>query len=617
MPGIVGFYGAPPAAGGAEFLHKMARALEAEDEFQVWAYAQPEAGMARVSLGIVNGEAQPAWDEQRQVGVVMEGELYDTARLRSTLAGRGHRFNTQGDAELILRLYLEAGEIFPAQLNGAFIAAIFDKRLNKLLIANDRLGLYPLFYCRVGGRFLFASGVRALLADPELPRKVDGVGMAQFLTLDHALGERTFLEAARLMPQGSVLTVGEDEFCIHPYSSLKYPKIYPMRDEEEYIEELTRLLHLAVHRQAQDDLPKAVLLSGGLDSRVIAALLDLEKASWPYYSFTWGVKGSDDVRYAAEVASKIRSQHHFFPLKDDYMRHTAAEAVRITDGLGNVVNMHALATLDEQVKYARVIYKGFLGDAMFGYALRQQHWADYETDIAMRAHLRVHQDQGVITFHPDMHSQLFNAEFGRKLGSAVMDTYRDGMLASDSTQLADQRLYFDLTQRVPRMTLRGVDVARSKAHVRLPFADNDLLDFAIHIPPGLRHQRRLVQTVFLRAFPDMARIPISWTGLPMSENFRQLRMRFQKLVHWQLYKRGLVKEDYQIWRPYHDYANWFRGTLRSWVADLLVSERSLSRGYYQPEFIRKMWDAHLAGEDHTVQIGALMTIELWHRQFID
>jgi asparagine synthase (glutamine-hydrolysing) len=595
----------------------MALALEAEQKFRVWAYSEPGMGMARVSLGIVNGEIQPCWDDQRQVAVVMEGELYETARLRSHLEQRSGPFRTQDDAELILRLYLEAGELFPAQLNGAFIAAIYDRRTNILLLANDRLGLYPLFYSWVGQRFLFASGVRALLADPDLPRKADGIAIAQFLTLDHALGERSFLENARLMPQGSVMIVGVGEFCTHAYASLKYPKIYPLRDEEEYVEEATRLLRQAVHRQAQDDLPKAVLLSGGLDSRLIAALLDEEKGGWPFHSLTWGIKGSDDVRYAAEVAEKLRSQHHYFPLQPDAMMRTAENAVRITDGLGNIVNMHALATLEEQVKYARVIYKGFLGDAMFGFALRQQHWADYEPDIAIKAHLRVHQDQGVITFHPEMHHEMFTVGFARRLGSAVMDTYRDGMLASDSTQLADQRLYFDLTQRVPRMTLRGVDVVRSRAHVRLPFADNDLLDFAIHIPPGLRHQRRLAQIVFLRGFPQMARIPISWTGLPMQENMRELSMRFRRLMQWQLHRRGLAKDGFLGWRPYHDYANWFRTTLRPWIEGVLLSERSLGRGIFQPQFIRKLWADHLAGNDQTVQIGALLTIEIWQRSFID
>ncbi len=285
--------------------------------------------------------------------------------------------------------------------------------------------------------------------------------------------------------------------------------------------------------------------------------------------------------------------------------------------MGNVANLHAMATLDDEVKFAKVIYKGFLGDAMFGFALRHQHWAEYNLENSIKAHLQVHTDQGVITFHPTVHENIFTSDFIRDVGSSVMDEYRDGMLASDSRMLADQRLYFDLTQRVPRMTLRGVDVVRSKAHVRLPFADTDLLDFSIRVPPGLHHNRILMQHAFLRGFPEMARVPISWTGLPMQENLRELEMRARRILQWHLHRHGLAKQSQVIWKPYHDYANWFKGILRPWLEGVLLSERSLNRGYMKPEVIRDIVKKHMSGDNQTVRLGAMLSIEIWHRLFID
>lgn len=617
MPGIFGYFGDPPSQGGETFLNAMAKSLNLDGDLQVSTTCQDNAGLGRVSLGVVNTGQQPLWDDTRQVCVVFDGELYDQGRLYNSLKARGHNLVSHDDAELILHLYLATGDLFPSQLNGVFSAAILDLRIHKLVLINDRLGLQPLYYARVGSRFLFSSKVSTMFVDPDLPRSVDRVAIAELLTFDHLLDDRTLLNSVKMMPQGCVMSVSREDVSFTPYSSLRYPKEYELRSEAEYIDELNSLLKMAVHRQAQDDLPKAVLLSGGMDSRVIAALLQQENGTWPYHTFTWGIPGCDDAKYAKIIAAKTRAEHHFFPLKPEYMQTLADRGVNLTDGMGNVVNLHALATLDDEIKYSKVIFKGFLGDAMFGFALRQQHWAEYNLDTSMKAHMKVHEDQGVITFHPNDHKNIFTREFMGEVGTAVTDSYRAGMLASDSRMLADQRLYFDLTQRVPRMTLRGVDVVRSKAHVRLPFADNDLLNFAIKLPPGLRHNRILMQHAFLQAFPDMARIPISWTGLPMQENLLELQMRARRLLQWHLHRLGLAKQSHLYWKPYHNYPEWFRGVLRPWIESVLLNEQALNRGYVKPEVLRSLVTRHMGGENLTVHLGALLSVELWHRQFID
>jgi asparagine synthetase B (glutamine-hydrolysing) len=372
-----------------------------------------------------------------------------------------------------------------------------------------------------------------------------------------------------------------------------------------------------VQRQAVDDLPKAVMLSGGLDSRVLIACLDEMDASWPLHTFTWGIPNCDDARYAKEIAAMTRARHHFFELKPDFLLHTAENSVRATDGMGNIVNLHAIANLDEEIPYSRVIFKGFMGDAMFGFAVVPPFWGDYDEDTATQVHLGVHESQGVITFHPNSHSNLFTAGFLAQVGDGVMAEYRAGMAAAGVRQLASQRLYFDLTQRVPRMTLNGVEVVRSQAFVRLPFCDNDLLDFSIRTPLGLLLERRLVQRAFTQAFPAMAKVPLSWTGLPMAESFRSLFMRGQRLLQWHLYKRGLSSHPDISWSQYKDYRTWFRTVLRQWLEGILLSDRFMQRGYYQPESVRKIVAEHMAGEDRTVALGALAAIELWHRQFID
>lgn len=618
MPGIIGFYGAPPSGDAAKFLAQMAVALEPDTGYRVELYHQPDLGLGRVSLPFVNPSPQPAWNAARTLCLVMEGEVYDVDNLLRRASQPGLDANgPSGQPGLLLSLYEQEGEAFVERLNGAFILAIWDVPSRKLTIMSDRLGNYPLFYARLGNRFIFGSGVRALLVDPDLPRRTDRVAIEEFLTFDHILDDRTLLESVKLFPQGSVMTYDGLNLAFRRYHEFRYPNPYPLRDKQEYVSEFLHLMEQAVKRQSADQLSKGVLLSGGLDSRYLAAYLPKVSASQPLHSFTWGIPGCDDAVYAGEIARQTGFQHHFYPLQPDWLLHKAADAVRITDGMGNVVNMHALATLEPETRHANVLFKGFLGDAMMGFCIRHQFFANYDPETAMQAHLQVHTDQGVITFNRDEKRLLFTDDFSRQVGTTVYDNYIRGMRDSGSDLLADQRNYFDYRQRVPRMTLRGVDVVRSRALVRLPFADNDLVDFALSIPPGLRYERKIAFDAFIQAFPRLAQIPTADTRLPMVECFRDIRMRTELLVRWHLHHRGFKNVSLSGARPYKDYNLWFRTVLRPWVENTLLDQRALDRGYFNPDQYKKVISEHMAGANYAVRLGAFLSIELWHKQFLD
>jgi asparagine synthase (glutamine-hydrolysing) len=614
MPGLIGFVG---DSEDDALLAKMGQALEPEPLFKRDLYQAQAWGLGRVHLAVLNPQPQPVWNEDRSRCLVLEGELYNAPSLRQGLTDQGAPLPA-GDAALILHLYEQEGAAFIHRLQGAFTVAIWDQQTRQLLLANDRLGLYPTYYAQANGRFLFASGVRALLADPHLTRTVNRVGMAQFLTFDHLLGDQTLLQEVSLLRGSSLLTWQDGRFHIDTYWEPTHPQQYQLYSEETWMESLLYQLKQAVRRQAPGDLPAGMLLSGGMDSRVLAILLrDVGGAGKrPLPTFTWGIPGCDDARAAREVANYVGFPNQFDELKPDWLLAVAEEAVRATDGLGNVVNLHARANLEQQVPHAQLFYKGFMGDAMFGFALRHQHWADYDTPTSTEAHLSVHRDQGVITFEPAEQPNLFTAEMGRQVGTAVLDSYRAGMDEAGSTQLADQRIYFDYRQRVPRMTINGVEVVRSRAAVRLPFCDYELMDLALTIPPGLRYRRRLMRDTFIRYFPEMAQIPLPDTGLPMISCARDIRLRSEDWLRWHLSERvSWIKRNRK--RPYKDYNAWFRTILRPWVEETLLNPHSLERGYFQPQYVRQLVQDHMAGHNHTIRLGALLSLELWHRQFID
>jgi asparagine synthase (glutamine-hydrolysing) len=485
------------------------------------------------------------------------------------------------------------------------------------VLATDRLGTYPLYYAVVNQRLLFASGVRALLADPALPRETDRTGIAQFLTFDHLLNDHTLLKSVKLLRQASVLTFSDGKLDIRPYWQVQYPEHYNLRSETEWMEQFVYLVDQAVMRQSQHNAPLGILLSGGIDSRMILPSLK-KHARQPLHAFTWGNPQCDDLKYAREIASLLGVDHHFFELKPDWLLGKAEEAVRLTDGMGNLANLHALATLDQETQYSRIIFKGFLGDAMMGFGQRHQHWATYDEPTTLKAHLSVHRDQGVITFEPEEHPLLFTEGFQREVGSAVLDEYIAGMHKSGASLLADQRLYFDYYQRVPRMTIKGVEVVRSQAMVRLPFCDNDLIDFSIQLTPGLRYERRLMKNAFVRAFPELAQIPITETGLPMMLCAREIRIRAERMLRWHLHQRGILKGPYREKRPYANYNHWFRTILREWVEDISAQPACPGDAAITTRTICvKIVNEHMGGANYAVRIGAMLSIELWHRMYLD
>jgi asparagine synthase (glutamine-hydrolysing) len=616
MPGLIGITGKVDRDCGARLLADMAQAVKHEEWYRVDLHSEHECSMGRLTLGLLNDTPQPAWNEDQTLCVIMEGELYDHADLKQTLLEQGHCFDVNNDAELLLHLYEELGEEFALQLNGSFIAALWDRRAKKLLIATDRMGSHPLYYAHYHGKFSFAPNVHGLLVDPDLPRTVDRVAIAQAFTFDHILDDRTWLTNVHLMPPASILVYQENNLVIRSYWTMKYAESYPLQSEEDYYEGFLHSLRRAVKRQTRSCLPAGMMLSGGLDSRMLAAVIRDGPLVEPLSTFTWGIPGCDDARYAKDVAREIGADYHFFELKPDYLLSHAVKGVRLTNG-SNCVHYHALASVSQATQFAKVIFKGVMGDAMMGTALTRHFWADYDSETKANVHFQTHYDRGVLLFTPQEQELLFTAPFQQQINGAVMDAYRAGMLASQSSQLADQRIYFDLRQRIPRMTWNGVELVRSQAVVRTPYSDNDVVEFALRLPPGFRFERYLVKRVLTEKYVELAQIPYTETGLPLRPCARDVLIRSQRLLAWHLNRYGLRATPDIPKRPYANYALWFRTTLREWVRDILLHKRALDRGYFNPAQVQRLFAEQMAGADHTVKLGALLSLELWHRQFLD
>lgn len=613
MKGVLGFCSFRHTKDSAGLLNEMAAALIVRSSDIVNTFSTDQVGLGSIRHISPSSIEQPFWNPDQSIVMVMAGEIFGYDDQKKLLRQRGHLIEDGNVGQFILALYKEEGENFVNSLNGAFAISIWDSTRQKLILANDRLGYHPLYYTRTPTRFAFASGVRSLLADPQLSRKVNLLAMGQMLTYDHLLGNDTLLQDVHLLPPGSVLTLVNGMVNIRTYWKVEFPGYHTFMPEEDYKEELLFLLRQAIKRQRPDG-SAAVLLSGGLDSRVVFALLCESGYCSPMRAVTFGAPGSDDVNYAKELAKKRGVQHDFYLLNSDYLLHQAEKGIQLSDGMQNIIHMHTLDNLSEQAETSQIFYKGFLGDALAGYFSSRDFLTRYTPDDTLKLLF----DRYYFNFDLASHPRLFTPAVLNHLQDSVLQSLRDVLIGTNHlNQAAENYFKFDLTQRQRRMTLKGVQLVRSHGVVRTPFYDNDLLDFMIRLPQGYRLDRYLILKVFVDAFPDLAKIPYTGTGYPLIPGRRELLMRMDEHIRWRLRAAGLKSIPVRQTRHYATYNEWFRGVLRGWAESILLSERFHSRGYFNREFIHQLVQEHMSGKNHAQKLGVLIAMELWHRKFVD
>ena len=271
---------------------------------------------ARLSIIDISGGQQPIHNEDRTVQVVLNGEIFNYVELRRELVGRGHRFYTQSDTEVIVHLYEEHGQRFVEYLNGQFAIALWDSRQQSLVLARDRTGIRPLFYTEAAGRFVFASEVKALFALPEVRRCVDVRALAETCTYWSAFAPRTAFEDVLSLLPGHVMVITNGVRRLHRYWDWEFPDADsvanegPKRSEVDYAAELRELLIDAVRLQLRADVPVGAYLSGGLDSSIIASLVrNFSGAPLRTFSLTFEDAEFDESSHQREVVDYLGTSH--------------------------------------------------------------------------------------------------------------------------------------------------------------------------------------------------------------------------------------------------------------------------------------------------------------------
>ena len=279
----------------------------------------PIATLIAVRLKIIDlgGGDQPISSDDGDTTIAFNGEIYNHREIRTELEALGHRFRSQCDTETVLRAYLQWGEACFRRMRGMFAAALWTESAGRLLVARDRMGIKPLYYCRRGDDIYFGSELKAILEHSEIPRRLDVAALDTFLSVNYIPGPRTLIEGIEKLPPGHLFEWQRGRFRMEPWWRLETARPQP-RSLEEAKEELDRLLDDSVREHLISDVPLGVWSSGGVDSSTILHYAAKHaQGRLKTFSVSFAGRTFDESPYFRQVANVYGTDHHEFDLNPD------------------------------------------------------------------------------------------------------------------------------------------------------------------------------------------------------------------------------------------------------------------------------------------------------------
>ena len=627
MCGITGFVYNSERAVERDLLEAMNATITHRGPDEDGFYLRENVGLAMRRLAIIDlaGGQQPIHNRDRSKWIVYNGEIYNFQELRDDLEERGHKFYTHSDTETVIHLYDEFGIGCLDHLRGMFAFAIWDESDKSLFLARDRVGKKPLLYShQPNGDLIFGSEFTAVLEHPTVDRDVDNEAIDNYLSYLCVPAPMTAYKQIRKLEPGHWLKWKNGEIETRRYWQPNFSKKIKI-SEEEAIEETTRLLRESTKLRLISEVPLGAFLSGGVDSSTIVALM-AQESSTPVKTFSIGFEEQDfsELKYARRVAEHVGAEYHEFVVKPDALEILPTLVEHYGEPYADSSAIPTYYVSRETRKHVTVALNGDGGDESF---------AGYERHAAMRLaetykkvpnFLRkafVEAPMGLVptseinrsrardakrflrasnlpkteryfrwmsTFDRDAKLELYTPEFREAIQCSNPSTIMDGWFSiANGSGIVDASLLTDLMTYLPNDLLVKVDIASmtNSLEARSPFLDHKVIEFAASLPESLKMRRFKTKSLLKKVAERL---------VPREVIYRR-KMGFGVPV-----------------------GKWFRGEMRVFVSDILLSDTALNRGIIRPEALRRYVTEHTSGErDHQFQLWTLLMLELWFRRFID
>jgi asparagine synthase (glutamine-hydrolysing) len=603
-----------------EVVRRMCRAIihRGPDDEGIYLAGRVGLGMRRLSIIDLTTGQQPIHNEDKTIWVVFNGEIYNYPELRDHLVRKGHTFYTQSDTEVIVHLYEETGVDCFQQLNGMFAIAIWDAHRNQLVLGRDRLGKKPLYYSYDGSRLLFASELKSMLCVPGFQRQVSLEALDFYLSFGCVPGDLGIFQGVQKLPAGHTLVAKAGGIHQQPYWHLAFGNSTADAGETFYLQALRELVFDAVKRRLISDVPLGAFLSGGVDSStVVAVMAKLGVKDLKTFSIGFEEEGYSELSYAREVAEFLGTKHYELIVQPDMVK-LLPELVWYYDepfADSSAIPTYYVSQLARSE--VTVVLSGDGGDELFGGYTRYLDPLLARMLQAVPETVRLHMINRVASHLPrgvrgrrwlTHTSSDACAYYASKL--SIFDSERKTLLyardmpetmsgqqplawlrtyfgALESATLTTRRQYTDIKTYLPDTILTKVDRASMAVSLeaRAPLLDYRIAEFAGKLPD--HYKIRNGQTKYL------------------------LKALARSLLPESIVNRR--KKGFSI--PKHV---WLQGQLREFCADILLSSRAKSRGYFNTSYVEHMLREQRDGRyDFSDQIWALLCLELWHLRFVD
>jgi asparagine synthase (glutamine-hydrolysing) len=578
-------------------------------------------GNRRLSIIDLTTGRQPIFNESGSIAVVLNGEIYNFRQLRPALEAKGHRFATQTDTEVVVHLYEEYGVDAVQRLRGMFALALWDGERQRLLLARDRVGKKPLCYADLPDRLLFASEIKAVLQDPEVPTGIDLQALDAYLAFQFIPHPLTIYQAIRKLPPAHRLIWEQGEVTIEPYWRLDFSRKTPIR-EGELAEALRAPLEEATQLRLVSDVPLGALLSGGMDSSAVVALMS-QAMDRPVQTFSIGFAEAayNELPYARQVAQRFATDHHEMLVTADVAGILPRLVWQYDEPFADKSAVPTLYVAHMASRHVSVVLTGDGGDEAFAgydkyrFSRRQHAWAylpaPLRQTLARRLVVPLHKRRGggatrLLTqlahaLLPFAEAILYPEFFDGHGRTTLYQPWVRAALADRASPIAalvseglerlddpvDLMQWLDYQWYLPGDLLVKMDIASMACSLeaRSPFLDHRVIEFCAALPAAVKTDGRARKIALREAF------------------------------------RGLLP-DAILDRPKQGFSiplrAWLRGPLAVLARELLVDQPRGVQEFFDPAIIRRMFDAHVSGRrNHAHRLWALMVFAQWYRLMIE
>ena len=581
-------------------------------------------GMRRLSIIDIKSGHQPIHNQDRSAWIVFNGEIYNYLELREKLEKLGHRFYTNSDTEAIIHAYDQYGADCPKHLRGMFAFAIWDERTHELFLARDRVGKKPLLYALVNGQLIFGSEFTALLLHPDISREVNLEAIHYYLSFMCVPAPLTAFKAIKKLEPGHTLRWRNGEIKLDRYWQPDFSHKLNI-SEEEAGERALEVLRDAVRVRLMSEVPLGAFLSGGIDSSAVVALMS-EVSSEPIKTFSIGFEEQDysELHHARRIAEHVGADHHEFIVQPDVLEILPTLVEHYGEPFASPSAIPTYYVARETRRHVTVALNGDGGDECFAGYERYAAMQIAERYRRLPAFLRERALEPLFNRLPASElrrgrvrdlkrfvraaslptaqryltwvsvldtgakNDLYTNEFRRQtIGHDPAALFAPLFAQANGAGLVDALLLTDTLTYLPNELLAKVDIATMAVSLeaRSPFLDHHVIEFAASLPEKFKLRGMTTKYILKRVLKEL---------LP-SENIGRRKMGFGVPI-----------------------GHWFRGEFQQLLRDRLLTEKSMSRGLFKPDGVRRMIEVHASGErDYGTPLYVLLMLELWYNRFID